>query len=282
MPLETIPPGKAQTLQSPDHEVIAFRFASTSPRQPWQNYLQPDPGGEAESLDFLFFAIRNGERILLVDTGFIPAPGDARVTAARSPLDCLREAGIEPAQVTDVIITHLHWDHAGCLDEYPQATVHLQAKELAFVTGPCMCEPFLRRPFSGDDVASALRALYAGRLRLHEGDAEIAPGITLHHIGGHTEGLQAVRVSTARGQVVLASDAAHTWLNLRGRNPFPVLVNVADALRGFHTLEALADGPDHIIPGHDPRVARRFPRLPGTRDAVMLHLAPRESVEAPA
>ena len=192
----------------------------------------------------------------------------------RSPAACLRDAGIDPAQVTDVIVTHLHWDHAGCLDDYPQATLHVQEQELAFATGPCMCEPFLRRPFDADDVASTVRALYGGRLRLHQGDSEVAPGIALHHIGGHTKGLQAVRVSTARGPVVLASDAAHTWRNLRRRNPFPVLVNVEDVLRGFRKLESLAESPDHIIPGHDPLVVRRFPPLPGGRDAVLLHLAP--------
>jgi len=260
---------------SPNYEIIAFQFAMTLPRQPWQNYLQPDADAVPEALAFLFFAIQGDGRTLLVDTGFSAAAAQRRgLRVERSPQVCLREAGIDPAQVTDVIVTHLHWDHAGCLDDYPQATLHLQEQELAFATGSCMCEPLLRRPFDVDDVTSAVRALYGGRLRLHEGDAQVAPGVALHHIGGHTKGLQAVRVCTARGPVVLAGDAAHQWQNLRRRNPFPVLVNVDDVLRGYGKLEALAGGPDHIIPGHDARVVQRFPPLPATRDAVLLHLAP--------
>lgn len=258
------------------YEVIAFRIASTALRQPWQNYLHPDADAVAQALDFLFFAIRNENRVILVDTGFSASTATRRgLSLARHPLDCLRAAGIEASAVNDVIITHLHWDHAGSLDEFPQATLHLQRSELEFATGPCMCEPLLRRPFDTHAVAGTVRALYDGRLKLHEGDAEIAPGITLHRIGGHTKGLQVVRVSTSRGPVVLASDAAHLWQNLLRRNPFPVLIDVPEAMRGFGTLESLAPSIDHIIPGHDPLIARRFPAMEGVSEAMLLHLPPK-------
>lgn len=256
--------------------MIAFRIASTAIRQPWQNYLQPEADAVAQTLDFLFFAIRNESRVILVDTGFSASAAARRgLSLARHPLDCLRAAGIETSAVTDVVITHLHWDHAGSLDEFPQASLHLQRAELEFATGPCMCEAIVRRPFDPHAVVSTVRALYDGRLRLHDGDAEIAPGITLHRIGGHTKGLQVVRVSTSRGPIVLASDAAHLWQNLLRRNPFPVLVDVADAMRGFGMLESLAPSIDHIIPGHDPLVSRRFPTMEGVREAMLLHLPPK-------
>jgi glyoxylase-like metal-dependent hydrolase (beta-lactamase superfamily II) len=259
----------------PHHEIIAFKFASSPVRQAWQNYLQPDPDQAAQSLDFLFFAIRDGDKVVLVDTGFSSAAGRRKgLEVDRAPTECLREVGIAPSDIGHVIVSHLHWDHAGCLEEFEGATFHLQQEELAFATGPCMCEPLLRRPFDAEDVAAAVRLLYAGRLRLHEGEATIAPGITLHRIAGHTRGLQAVRVSTARGWVVLACDGAHLWQNLRRRNPFPVLVDVEEVLRGYDTLQALADGADHIIPGHDPLVVQRFPAVPGAHSAVFVHLAP--------
>jgi glyoxylase-like metal-dependent hydrolase (beta-lactamase superfamily II) len=108
----------------------------------------------------------------------------------------------------------------------------------------------------------------------HDGDAEIAPGITLHLIGGHSGGIQSVRVPTERGWVVLAGDATHLWGNIRKRMPFPVVVDVARMLKGFEILESLADGPDHIIPGHDPLILKRFPPLAGYPDTVRVDLPP--------
>src|SRR5207248_11331472 len=112
------------------------------------------------------------------------------------------------------------------------------------------------------------------RIRFHDGTAEIAPGITVHLIGGHTDGLQVVRVPTQRGWLVLASDATHLWSNIRTRNPFPIVADVTQMMEGYAKVESLADGPDHIIPGHDPLVLARFPHLAGQPDIVRLDQKP--------
>jgi glyoxylase-like metal-dependent hydrolase (beta-lactamase superfamily II) len=112
----------------------------------------------------------------------------------------------------------------------------------------------------------------------HEGAAEIAPGVTLHRVGGHTQGLQVVRVATLRGFVVLASDASHYYANIRNRDPFPIVVDVGAMLEGYRTVERLADSPDHIVPGHDPEVLRLYPPAQasqGAVEAVALHLPPK-------
>ena len=110
----------------------------------------------------------------------------------------------------------------------------------------------------------------------HDGSAELAPGITLHHVGGHTRGLQVVRVHTQRGWVVLASDAAHFYANWLERRPFPIVDNVAAYLDAFATIESLASSPQHIIPGHDPLVLARYPAArAGLIDAVRVDLEPR-------
>jgi glyoxylase-like metal-dependent hydrolase (beta-lactamase superfamily II) len=125
-----------------------------------------------------------------------------------------------------------------------------------------------------EDLVAAVRHVYAERVRFHDGTAEIAPGITVHLADGHSGGLQIVRVPTARGWVVLASDAAHFYANIRGRNPFPLVVSVERMMEGWLLCEQLADGPDHIIPGHDPEVLKRFPRAEGMEDAARVDLAP--------
>jgi glyoxylase-like metal-dependent hydrolase (beta-lactamase superfamily II) len=143
--------------------------------------------------------------------------------------------------------------------------------------GPPMCSDFLRRPYDAGQLGEWLTELYRGRVTFHCGDDEIAPGISIHHVGGHTPGMQVVRVSTARGQVVLASDAVHYYENLTEENPFPVLVSTIDYIGALRTVARLADGPDHIVPGHDPLVLSRFPAArPGLADAAALHLEPAE------
>ena len=94
------------------------------------------------------------------------------------------------------------------------------------------------------------------------------PGVTLHLIGGHTPGIQSVRVRTRRGQVVLASDATHFYDNVEGDAPYPIVHDVAEMLAGFRKLRRLATSPDHIIPGHDPKVMERYPAASAATEGV--------------
>jgi len=131
---------------------------------------------------------------------------------------------------------------------------------MAYATGPCMCHDTLRMPFTAGHVCEAVKRLYSGQVVFHDGEAELADGITLHCIGGHSRGLQAVRVRTAAGWMVLASDAAHFYENFVARKPFPIVVDLQDMLDGFDTLGRLASAPKLIVPGHDPLVREYFPK----------------------
>src|SRR3546814_17992054 len=92
-----------------------------------------------------------------------------------------------------------------------------------------------------------VRKVEGGRVKFHDGDAELAPGLSIHRVGGHSAGLMCVRVWTRRGWVVLASDYAHFYRNLRERNPFIICYNLGDMMNGFNTLELLADSDDHVV-----------------------------------
>ncbi|MEM6373827.1 MAG: N-acyl homoserine lactonase family protein, partial [Pseudomonadota bacterium] len=137
---------------------------------------------------------------------------------------------------------------------------HMQAAEMAYATGPCMCHDTLRMPFTAGHVCEAVKRLYSGQVVFHDGDAEIADGVTVHCIGGHSRGLQAVRVRTQAGWMVLASDASHFYENFQQRKPFPIVVDLQNMLDGFDTLTRLASRPALIVPGHDPLVRTYFPR----------------------
>ncbi|NHH83545.1 N-acyl homoserine lactonase family protein [Burkholderia gladioli] len=258
------------------YEVYALRYATHDTRRSGENYLGEDPHEDVSMpLDFYVWVIRGNGRVVLVDTGF-----DAATAARRqrrylhAPQALLGELGIAPGDVDTVLISHMHYDHAGNIRAFPQATLRLQEAEMAYCTGRCMCHATVRRPFEPRDVCAAIEQLHAGRVEFTQGDETIAPGIEVHLIGGHTAGLQAVRVNTARGRVVLASDAAHYWDHVRAGRLFPIVHHVGEMLDGHRRLRQLADGPEHVIPGHDPLVRERFSHWNGHPDIVALHLPP--------
>ena len=119
---------------------------------------------------------------------------------------------------------------------------------------------------------SDVRAVYAGRVEFHDGDRELAPGLSLHKIGGHTMGMQSVRVHTKRGWVVLASDASHMYANMEEGRPFPIVHDMTETLEGYRTLRRLAASPRHIIPGHDPLVMARYPAASPKLEGIVARL----------
>ena len=203
--------------------------------------------------------LRQGDRVILVDTGYDGAEAQARDRPIRmDPREALAPLGLAPDDVTEVIVNHLHYDQAGGLALFPNAHLHLQEAEMVYATGPCMCPDTLRMPFTAGHVCKAVKRVYSGKLTFHDGDAEIADGVTVHCIGGHSRGLQCVRVRTRARWLVLASDAAHYYENLCLRKPFPIVVDLQNMLDGFATLERLASRRELIVPGHDPLVREVF------------------------
>jgi glyoxylase-like metal-dependent hydrolase (beta-lactamase superfamily II) len=241
------------------YEIYAVRYGHHD-RRSAENYIGGDPHDAAEPLDFYVWAIVGAGRTYVVDTGFDAAMAARRSRNLLKPVgDGLKAIGIAPDQVADVIVTHLHYDHTGNYDLFPAARYHLQDCEMAYATGRCMCHPFLRMPFEADDVIAMVRKVFAGRVTFHDGDDELAPGITLHRIGGHSRGLQSVRVKTRRGYVVLASDATHLYRHIDEGRVFPIVYSAGDVLAGYDTIKRLATSRQHIIPGHDPQVLQIYP-----------------------
>lgn len=240
-------------------EVHAVKYADRNARTRADSFLFDDNHEAPHAMDYLMWVLRSGDQVILVDTGYDDAEAKSRDRPIRmDPGAALAPLGLTPDDITTVIVTHLHYDHAGGLHLFPNATLHMQAAEMAFATGPCMCHNTLRMPFTAIHVCEAVKRLYAGKLVFHDGDGQVADGVTVHCIGGHSRGLQCVRVLTAAGWMVLASDAAHYYENFEARKPFPVVVDLQNMLDGYDMLYRLASAPELIIPGHDPLVRQRF------------------------
>jgi glyoxylase-like metal-dependent hydrolase (beta-lactamase superfamily II) len=127
--------------------------------------------------------------------------------------------------------------------------------------------------------SESIKGVYADRVAFCLGEACPAPGIECHLVGGHTNGLQVVRVHTRRGWVVLASDASHYYENMDAEMPYPIVFHVGDMVAGWDKVRSLADSPKHVVPGHDPDVLRRYPQTEGlppelSGEMVSLHEVP--------
>jgi len=245
--------------QPETYRVYAVKYAHHD-RPASQNFIGGDPHDESMPLDYYVWAIVGESRAFVVDSGFDEKTASVRGRSILNPIDTgLKQLGIHANEVEDVIVTHMHYDHAGNRDLFPRARYHIQDREMAYCTGRCMCHTMLRTTFEPDDVKAMVGRVFEGRVQFHDGVSQLAPGLGLHWVGGHTGGLQVVRVHTERGWVVLASDASHLYANMNEARPFPIVYNVADMLEGYGTLHRLADSPMHVIPGHDPGVLRRFP-----------------------
>lgn len=254
-------------MDSGTHEVFAIRYGMCESTTR-ENFIASGRSTDRPMpLDYFVWLIcaSDGRRIL-VDTGFDAALAMRRgATLLRKPQEGLARLGIRPDEIDDIVITHLHYDHAGDTKSYPKAKIWLQEREMQFATSKYMCQSFFKLAYEKETMLQMVGELFDGRIAFVDREFELAPGISLHWVGGHTAGLQVVRVKTKAGWVVLASDLFHFYENFESQNLFPILYRPDQMLEAFGRIIELATDPSLIIPGHDPLVMKRFEQE--TKDA---------------
>jgi glyoxylase-like metal-dependent hydrolase (beta-lactamase superfamily II) len=256
----------------PQYEIYAIRYATREARRA-EHFIGGDPHDAPMPMDYFTWVVIGAGRNIVVDTGFTAEVAVQRKRKfLRCPVATMAQLGVAPEAVSDVILTHLHYDHVGNFHKFPAARFHLQEREMGFATGRYMRYEKFGRSFEVEDVVGMVRLNFKGRVELHAGDVALAPGLSLHFTGGHTAGLQIVRVHTRRGWVVLASDAAHFYENMQTNRPFTTAFHLGDMIDAYRTVERLADSPDHIIPGHDPLVMRQYPAPTPAMEGVIVRL----------
>lgn len=241
---------------TPDYQVFAIRYA-TLPQFPVNGLVKGADPSRKLDIAMLFWLVRGGGHNILVDSGFF----DPALMKEWKPADYVRpdeavaRAGVKPQDVTDVIITHAHWDHTDGARLFPAAHIWIQKDEY---------EHYL--PIAGKqgvtvaDIEFLTAQKKKGLLDLVDGDREILPGIRVYTGGRHTFASQYVTVA-AKNPIVLASDNVYLYENLDKHVPIAQTLDETSNLAAQDKMKTLVRDPRLIVPGHDPAVMTRFPRV---------------------
>ena len=244
-------------------EVLAVKFGHrvTTRAESYLNFhLYGEPDADLD-IDYFFWVIRDGAGVFLVDTGFAPEVGDRRRRAHyTTPAQALPLLGIDPEDVTAIVISHAHWDHTGNVRQFPRAQLVMTEAEYAFWTSPMAGRRHFAAHSEQDDIALLERRRGDGTLSVFTGQSTLAPGIELIEVGGHTPGQLIVTVAAPDGgTAVLASDALHFYEEVERDRPFAIIADLPAMYRAYDTLAQLASQPGTtLVAGHDPAVRDRF------------------------
>ena len=247
----------------PSYEVYAIRYATLADF-PVAALVQGADRDRKLSIAMIVWLLRGNGRTILIDSGFYrPQFLDQwKPKDFLKPSDALAQFGVKPEDVTDLIITHMHWDHADGVDLFPKARIWLQKDEYTYYAGEAWQQKNTHGGIAPDDVLAVVKLNLEGRVGLVNGDAqEILPGVTCYTGGKHTYQSQYVGVNTKEGTVILASDNMYLYENLDKHVPIAQTLDAASNLRAQDRMKQLAAKPSFIIPGHDPAEFDRFPKV---------------------
>jgi glyoxylase-like metal-dependent hydrolase (beta-lactamase superfamily II) len=245
--------------QTPQYEVWAIKYATIPEFAVSGLVAGADPSRKLD-IAMMVWLVRGGGHNILVDSGFYREQSfkHYKVIDFVKPSDAVKRAGVQPEDITDVIVTHLHWDHADGMDLFPKAKIWLQKDELAYYAGEAWQSRRTHGGIDPEDVLAAVSLNTQGRVGLVNGDAqEILPGITCYTGGKHTHASQFVVVNAAGGPVALASDNVYLYENIEKHVPIAATLDADSNLRAQDRMVKMA-GAEWVVPGHDPAVLTKF------------------------
>jgi glyoxylase-like metal-dependent hydrolase (beta-lactamase superfamily II) len=253
----------AQTQPHPTYEVYALSYG-VYPNFPVSGLLAGADKSRKIDLQMMIWLLKgsNGKNIL-VDTGcyhenVVKGKGIQNLIKAS---DAIAKLGIAATDITDVIITHMHWDHADGMDLFPNAKIWIQQDEYGYYTGAAWRSKGKHGGIEPEDVLTLVKLNMAGKVNLVDGDnVEIMDGIRAYTGGRHTYASQYVGVRTSGGTVVVASDNMYLYENLEKHAPIAQTFDYESNLKAQDRMKQIASRPDLIVPGHDPEVFVKFPK----------------------
>lgn len=246
------------------YEVYAIKFAERIDKVHVSEIAMGSTGNDSLSTCFMYWLIKGSNgRIILVDAGFTnDMQINPRFISWSPPEKKLKELNINPEEVTDIILTHPHWDHIGGISLYPNAQVWMQSDDYNYFVNDAWQEGGNNMGFNKKDVIKIVEKNMEGKLNLIKGDGlEILPSIKVFTGSKHTFESQYVLVNTASDKVIIASDNAWFYYNLTSLLPIPITHDPKAYTENLKRMKSMVDHQDLIIPGHDPMVFSKFEQV---------------------
>jgi len=246
------------------YEVFAVRYATIANFRVAGLIAGADPSRRLDIAMMVWVLKGIDGRIALVDSGFHREQYFRQFTVKDyiTPSDAIAPLGLKAEDVTDIFLTHMHWDHAGGIDLFPSARVWIQKEEYDYYAGDAWQGPNTHGGIDADDVVEIVRRNTQGRASLVRGDDDTSiSGVTFGIGGRHTWQSQFVAVQTSKGTVVIASDNMYLYENLDTHTPVAQTLDPASNLRTQDRMKSMATEPRLLVPGHDPAVFDRFPKI---------------------
>ena len=262
-------PGIGASSQPVTYEAYAVRFG-TLPQFRVSGLVAGADATRRLDIPVMVWLLKGSDgRRVLVDSGFYRQKfvDQWKVQDFRSPADAVAAAGVKPEEVTDIIISHAHWDHVDGADLFPKATVWIQRAEYEYYTGAAWHARNTHGGIDEEDMLALVKINLQGRLRFVDGDdQEPIPGIRCYTGGKHTWASQYVAVQTSGGTAVFTSDNVYLYENLEKSVPIAQTLDAASNLKAQERIRKLASDSSLIVPGHDPAIFARYPK---TADGVV-------------
>jgi glyoxylase-like metal-dependent hydrolase (beta-lactamase superfamily II) len=247
---------------TPEYSIQAIRYAS-SPDVPVSELVVGGPKDQKVDIAMVVWLLRGGGHTILFDSGFHRDTFLKYFTMKDylRPDEAVKLAGVQPGEVTDIVISHAHWDHMGGIDLFPKATVWIQKDEYRYYTMEAWQPGGQHGGIDPEDVKELVRLNTEGRVRLVDGDnAEMFPGIRAYTGSRHTYASQYLRVDGSP-PFVLASDNCYFYLNLSSHlasATFSEADHAGNIAQQSRMVE-LAGSVDRVVPGHDALQFQKFP-----------------------
>lgn len=251
--------------QSRQYEVYALRFASSGHPWPISDWVDKGPTKDSVHIDFMIWLIKGKGRNILVDAGFLNDISDAKefdIINYIRPDSTLLKLGLKPSDVTDIVLSHPHWDHIDGLDLFPNAQVWMQQDDFYYCVGAAWQKGGFAGGFNKRDIRKLVEKNMNGNLTLVGGDSvEIIPGIKVFTGSRHTFNSQYILVETGYNKIILASDNIWVYYSLEHMLPAAAggTFDPEGYVNAMRRMKTLVTNQKYIIPGHDAKIFSRFP-----------------------
>ena len=254
--------------QTENYEVYALKFASMGHPTPVTQWAQNAPPNDSVNIDFMIWLIKgNNGRNVLVDAGFLKDLKDAKdfgfINYVR-PDSMLLRLSLQAKDITDIILSHPHWDHIDGVGLFPNARIWMQKEDFNYFTGTAWQKDGKHGGFNKNDVHKLLDLNLEGKLTLVDGDdKEIIPGIKVYTGSRHTFNSQYVFIETGLNKIILASDNIWIYYNLDHLQSAPSYgtFDTSAYIKSMQRMKTLVSDTKYIIPGHDSKIFSIFPSI---------------------